>query len=85
MDAANDIHKEMLPIWAAFLCGYTDISVFPHIFISETVKRLLIPMNSLTLCTSCVLSIAMKSLQCIGHRIGPMSSGFASSRTNVTT
>jgi hypothetical protein len=19
---ANDIHKEMLPIWAAFLCGY---------------------------------------------------------------
>jgi hypothetical protein len=22
MDAAKDIHKEMLPIWAAFLCGY---------------------------------------------------------------
>jgi hypothetical protein len=22
MDSAKDIHKEMLPIWAAFLCGY---------------------------------------------------------------
>jgi hypothetical protein len=22
MDATKDIHKEMLPIWAAFLCGY---------------------------------------------------------------
>jgi hypothetical protein len=22
MDAAKDIDKEMLPIWAAFLCGY---------------------------------------------------------------
>jgi hypothetical protein len=22
MDAAKDIHKEMLPIWTAFLCGY---------------------------------------------------------------
>jgi hypothetical protein len=22
MYAAKDIHKEMLPIWAAFLCGY---------------------------------------------------------------
>jgi hypothetical protein len=22
MDAEKDIHKEMLPIWAAFLCGY---------------------------------------------------------------
>jgi hypothetical protein len=22
MDAAKDIHKEMLPVWAAFLCGY---------------------------------------------------------------
>jgi hypothetical protein len=22
MDAANDIHKEILPIWAAFICGY---------------------------------------------------------------
>jgi hypothetical protein len=22
MDAAKDIHKEMLPIWVAFLCGY---------------------------------------------------------------
>jgi hypothetical protein len=22
MDAAKDIHKEMLPIWAAFLCGF---------------------------------------------------------------
>jgi hypothetical protein len=22
IDAAKDIHKEMLPIWAAFLCGY---------------------------------------------------------------
>src|SRR5215475_10860495 len=22
MDAAKDIHKEMLPTWAAFLCGY---------------------------------------------------------------
>jgi hypothetical protein len=22
MDAAKDIHKEMLPIWAAFLCEY---------------------------------------------------------------
>jgi hypothetical protein len=22
MDAANDIDKEMLPIWVAFLCGY---------------------------------------------------------------
>jgi hypothetical protein len=22
MDAANDIHKEMLPIWAALFCGY---------------------------------------------------------------
>jgi hypothetical protein len=22
MDAAKDIHKELLPIWAAFICGY---------------------------------------------------------------
>jgi hypothetical protein len=22
MDAAKDMHKERLPIWAAFLCGY---------------------------------------------------------------
>jgi hypothetical protein len=22
MDAANDIRKEMLPVWEAFLCGY---------------------------------------------------------------
>jgi hypothetical protein len=22
MDAAKDIHKELLPIWGAFLCGY---------------------------------------------------------------
>jgi hypothetical protein len=21
MDAAKDVHKEMLPMWAAFLCG----------------------------------------------------------------
>src|SRR5215470_10454605 len=23
MDTAKDTHKEMLPIWAAFLCGYS--------------------------------------------------------------
>jgi hypothetical protein len=23
MDAAKDIHKDMLPIWPAFLCGYS--------------------------------------------------------------
>jgi hypothetical protein len=23
MDAAKDIHKEMLSIWAAFLCGFS--------------------------------------------------------------
>jgi hypothetical protein len=23
MDEAKDIHKEMLPIWAALLCGYS--------------------------------------------------------------
>jgi hypothetical protein len=23
LDAAKDIHKEMLPIWAAFLCRYS--------------------------------------------------------------
>jgi hypothetical protein len=23
MDVAKDIHKEMLPMWAAFLCGYS--------------------------------------------------------------
>jgi hypothetical protein len=28
MDAAKDIHKEMLPIWAAFLCGYTLLPYF---------------------------------------------------------
>jgi hypothetical protein len=28
MDAAKDIHKEMLPIWAAFLCGYPLLPYF---------------------------------------------------------
>jgi hypothetical protein len=28
MDAAKDIHKEMLPTWAAFLCGYTLLPYF---------------------------------------------------------
>jgi hypothetical protein len=28
MDAAKDIHKEMLPIWAAFLCGYPLFTYF---------------------------------------------------------
>jgi hypothetical protein len=41
MDAAKDIHKEMLPIWATLLCGYPllhrkcygteqTINVFPN-------------------------------------------------------
>jgi hypothetical protein len=34
MDAAKDIHKEMLPIWAAFLCGY------PYTLSSDFVHRL---------------------------------------------
>jgi hypothetical protein len=28
MDAAKDIHKEMLPIRAAFLCGYSLWAAF---------------------------------------------------------
>jgi hypothetical protein len=28
MDAAKDIHIEMLPIWAAFLCGYPLLPYF---------------------------------------------------------
>jgi hypothetical protein len=28
MDAAKDIHKEMLPIWAAFLCRYPLLPYF---------------------------------------------------------
>jgi hypothetical protein len=29
--AAKDIHKEMLPIWAAFPCGYLCFQIFcPH-------------------------------------------------------
>jgi hypothetical protein len=28
MDAAKDIHKEMLPIWAAFLCTYPLLPYF---------------------------------------------------------
>jgi hypothetical protein len=28
MDAAKDIHKKMLPIWAAFLCGYPLLPYF---------------------------------------------------------
>jgi hypothetical protein len=28
LDAANDIHKEMLLIWAAFLCGYPLLPYF---------------------------------------------------------
>jgi len=45
--------------------------LFLHIFISEKIKRLLIPMNSLTFRTSCMLNIAMKSRLCIGERISP--------------
>jgi hypothetical protein len=33
MDAANDIHKEMLPIWAAFVCGYP---LLPYILPTKT-------------------------------------------------
>jgi hypothetical protein len=33
MDAAKDIHKEMLPIWAAFLCGYP---LFPYFLPTKT-------------------------------------------------
>jgi hypothetical protein len=35
MDAAKDIGKEMLPIWAAFLCGYLLL----HPYILPTKKR----------------------------------------------
>jgi hypothetical protein len=28
MDGAKDIHKEMLPMWAAFLCGYPLLQYF---------------------------------------------------------
>jgi hypothetical protein len=28
MDAAKDIHKEMLPVWAAFLFGYPLLPYF---------------------------------------------------------
>jgi hypothetical protein len=28
MDAGKDIHKEMLPIWAAFLCGNTQKTIY---------------------------------------------------------
>jgi hypothetical protein len=28
MDAAKEIHKEMLPIWAAFLCEYPLLPYF---------------------------------------------------------
>jgi hypothetical protein len=34
MDAAKNIHKEMLPIWAAFLCGYPLLPYFLPIFFS---------------------------------------------------
>lgn len=50
---------------------YKAISLFLNIFISETIKRLLIPMNSLLLWTSCILNIAMKPRLCIGERISP--------------
>jgi hypothetical protein len=28
MDVAKDIHKEMVPIWAAFLCGYRLLRLY---------------------------------------------------------
>ena len=49
---------------------YKAISLFPHIFISEKIKRLLIPINSLTLWASCILCIEVKPHLCIGDRIG---------------
>jgi hypothetical protein len=39
MDAAKDIHKEMLPIWAAFLCGY-PLWICPQNFIASNFRRL---------------------------------------------
>jgi hypothetical protein len=33
MDAAKDIHKEMLPIWAEFLCGYP---LLPYVLPTKT-------------------------------------------------
>lgn len=50
---------------------YKAISLFTRIFVSETIKRLLIPMNLLILWTSCMLCIEMKPRLCIGDRIGP--------------
>jgi hypothetical protein len=38
MDAAKNIHKEMLPIWAAFLCGYP---LLPYICPQKTHKATL--------------------------------------------
>jgi hypothetical protein len=32
MDAAKDIHEEMLLIWAAFLCGYPLLPYFLNKF-----------------------------------------------------
>jgi hypothetical protein len=34
MDAAKDMHKELLPIWAAFLCGYPLLH--PHFLPTNT-------------------------------------------------
>jgi hypothetical protein len=37
MDAAKDIHKEMLPIWTAFLCGYPLLH--PYFFSTKNAQR----------------------------------------------
>jgi hypothetical protein len=37
MDAVKDIHKEMLPIWAAFLCGYPLLH--PYFLTTKTAQR----------------------------------------------
>jgi hypothetical protein len=37
MDAAKDIHKEMLPMWAAFLCGYPLLH--PYFFAHKNAQR----------------------------------------------
>jgi hypothetical protein len=33
---AKDIHKEMLPIWAAFLCGYPSL---PYLFAHKNARH----------------------------------------------
>src|SRR5215475_12253302 len=70
MDAAKDIHIEMLPMWAAFLCGYPLLH--PYFLPTENAQRNAVPSwymysGALPFCNGCYVCTVMRMPIVVRH------------------